>query len=434
MQEDFKTIQKNQIAGPLATSQLVCLGLSHHTANIELREYFNRLALSGTRDPAIQELAIVATCNRVELYAWLTPGVTEPQATLAGFLAQLHNLPASFFAKHTYYYQGQAVVEHLCRVAAGLDSLVLGEAQILGQVTQAFMAAQAARTLGANLSLLFRTAMQAGKRVHAETAIDSNPASTSSVALALATTAAGDLRQRRVLVIGLGEIGQLTLRLLHARGVRQLWVVNRDITKAAAAATRWQAQIYPLAELAAALATADVVISATSAPQPLISTAMLRQVMAVRGQQPLVLVDLAVPRDIEPAVAALPNVQYFDVDDLRAEQDATRHSRQQELPHAEAIINAELVTWQRNLQELAVKPVIVNLRQRAENIRQQEVARTLRFLGQADAATLDQIEQLSRALVNQLLHQPTLRLKASAANNESAPYIALTQELFGLEP
>jgi glutamyl-tRNA reductase len=249
----------------------------------------------------------------------------------------------------------------------------------------------------------------------------------------LATAAAGDLRQRRVLVIGLGEIGQLTLRLLHARGVRQLLVVNRNVEKAEAEATRWQAQVYPLSELAEALAAADVVISATSAPQPLISTTMLRRVMAARGQQPLVLVDLAVPRDIEPAVASLPNVQYFDVDDLHAEQDATRHSRQQELPHAEAIINAELTTWQRNLQELAVKPLIVNLRQQAEAIRQQEVARTLRFLGEADAATLAQIEQLSRALVNQLLHQPTLRLKASAANNEAAPYIAAIQELFGLE-
>ncbi len=433
MHEQSKTLQQSQAAESLAASQLVCLGLSHHTANIDLREYFNRLALSSPRDPAIQELAIVATCNRVELYTWLTPGVTEPQATLIDFLAQLHNLPASFFAKHTYCYQGQAVAEHLCRVAAGLDSLVLGEAQILGQVTQAFMAAQTARTLGTHLSLLFRTAIQAGKRVHAETAIGSNPASTSSVALALAAAAAGDLRQRRVLVIGLGEIGQLTLRLLHARGVRQLLVANRDITKAEAAAARWQAQLYPLAELAEALAAADVVISATSAPQPLISATMLRQVMAVRGQQPLVLVDLAVPRDIEPAVAALPNVQYFDVDDLRAEQDATLHSRQQELPHAEAIISAELATWQRNRQELAVKPLIVNLRQQAEAIRQQEVARALRFLGQADAATLDQIEQLSRALVNQLLHQPTLRLKASAANNEAASYIALTQELFGLE-
>lgn len=413
-------------------NQLVCLGLSHQTAPVALRE---RLSIwpAGTIDRTLlTEVVVLTTCNRMELYGWLAEGVTDPVSRLIDLLARVHKLDPAEFVPHLYWHQGEAVVSHLCRVAAGLESLVLGETQILGQITGAQQCAQAGKLVGPVLSALFRTAIRTGKRTHTETAISNNPASISSVALTLAQQVIGDLSQRRVFVVGLGEMGHLALKGLRDRGVTQLLVTSRTLAKASVVAEHWHAQLYPVEAMGAALAAADVVISATSTPGFVINQAMIAAATQIRGDRPLVLIDLAVPRDIEPTVAQLPNVHLFDVDHLRRGLDEALHARQREIPQVEAIIANELEKWRTEFGELRVRPVVVELRQKAEAIRQRELERTLRHLGEVDPAVLAHMQHLSHALVNQLLHEPTLRLKDHAHQPQASYYASMVSDLFGL--
>lgn len=413
-------------------NQLVCLGLSHQTAPVALRE---RLSIwpAGTIDRTLlSEVVVLTTCNRMELYGWLADGVTDPVSRLIDLLARVHKLEPAEFVPHLYWHQGEAVVTHLCRVASGLESLVLGETQILGQITGAQQCAQAGKLVGPVLSSLFRTAIRTGKRTHTETAISNNPASISSVALTLAQQVIGDLSQRRVLVVGLGEMGHLALKGLRDRGVTQLMVTSRTLAKASVVAEHWQAQLYPAEAMGAALAAADVVISATSTPGFVINQAMIAAATQARGDRPLVLIDLAVPRDIEPTVAQLPNIHLFDVDHLRRGLDEALHARQREIPQVEAIITNELEKWRTEFGELRVRPVVVELRQKAEAIRQRELERTLRHLGEVDPAVLAHMQHLSHALVNQLLHEPTLRLKDHAHQPQAGYYASMVSDLFGL--
>lgn len=419
----------------MQNTQLICLGISHHTAGVELREYFSNVNVTTQRDPAIRELAVLSTCNRMEIYAFLADQVADGYELLLNFLGQVHQHTPMRFMPNTYYLQGEAVVDHLCRVAAGLESAVIGEPQILGQVQTALAAAQEAHTVGPVLQLLFRLAIQAGKRARTETKISANPASTSSVAIALAQAAVGDLRQQRVLVVGLGEIGLLTITLLRSHQVQHLAVANRTRAKAEQVAETWAgtAVAYDLTELAAALQTADVVFTAASTPAPLIDAAMLRQVMQVRQERPLVLVDLAVPRNVAADITPLPGIWLYTVDDLRATLDQAFAARQQEIPRVEQIIAAEVEHWQQQFPTLAVTPLVADLRQQAEAIRQRELTRALKALGAVDPQTLDQLQHFSQALVNQLLHTPTVRLKQKASAGDVTAYAAVVRELFDLE-
>jgi glutamyl-tRNA reductase len=344
----------------------------------------------------------------------------------------MHHMDLAKLSAHTYFFTGREVVDHLCRVAAGLDSLVIGEPQILGQVIDAFQAAQQAHTSGPVLSLLFRTGIQAGKRARSETAISANPASISSVAVALAQQVAGDLRQRRVLVVGLGEMGKLTVKALRGRGVAAIDIANRTRAKAEEAVKQWNGNAYGLDELSTGLAHADVVFTALTTEQPIIDETVVKAALAQRPDQPLVLIDLAVPRNIDPTVVA-PGVQRFDVDHLRANLDEALSARQREIPRVELIIAEEINRWEQKLHELMIEPVIVDLRQKAETIRQAELERTIRFLGEVDPQVLSQIQHLSRALVNKLLHEPTVRLKQKAGDQDAADYASTVREIFGLE-
>lgn len=419
-------------------NRLICVGLSHQSAPIELREQLSHWPEGDLRTDAIEELVILSTCNRLELYAYLA----EPYDRLAharelcepllSLMADTQALPVTHFADHLYSHQGEGVVCHLCRVAAGLDSLVLGEAQILGQVNTAFYKAQAAHMVGPVLGLLFRFGIKAGRRARSETQISTNAMSVGSAALNLAHQVTGGLHNQRILVIGLGEIGQLTLKGLRARGITNVALANRTVARAQTMATAWGGKAYGLDELPRALRDADVVISATSASEPLIDVPMIAGVMAQRHQRPLVFLDLAVPRDIDPAVRALPGVQLFDVDDLRQNVDTALAARQREIPQVAKIIGELVLDWQQQFQELQMRPVVVELRQKAEQIRQRVVERTLRHLGEVDGQTVDQLWHLSHALVNQLLHEPTVQLKRKAGHQEADLYAHLVSDLFGL--
>ena len=412
--------------------RLVCLGLSHRTAPVELRERIGALGFSAERCPAVVEHATLQTCYRVELYATLTSGVDDARDELFEALSGAHDVERDLLIDHLYVNSGDDVARHLCRVAAGLDSLVLGEAEILGQVGDTFESGKTAGTVGPGLSLLFRTAITSGRRARAETAIGANPATASSMALALAEGVLGDLHDKHVLVVGAGRVGLQTLKALAGRGVAQIAVANRTRGRAVDVADRRGAGAYGLDELEDALAWADVAVTATASEAPVVGADDVRGAMSRRADRPLVLVDLAVPADVERSAGALGGVRLFDVDDLRAGLDDAMASRLREVPNVEAIVEDEVDSFRRRYHELEVEPLVAALRRQAETIREQELERALRDLGDVDPATAERIEHLSRTLVKKLLHEPTVRLRERAGTGDADEVADAARELFGL--
>jgi glutamyl-tRNA reductase len=412
--------------------RLVCLGLSHRTAPVELRERISSLGPGAARCPAVEEHVVLSTCYRVELYACLTEEVEDARDELIRALAGAHDVDRDLLVDHLYVHSGDDVARHLGRVASGLDSLVLGEAEILGQVRDAFDAACNEGTVGPSLTLLFRAAIAAGRRARVETAIGANPATASSMALALASGVLGDLRERNALVVGAGRIGLQTLKAFASKGIAHVAVANRTPERAADIAHRFGASTYALDELAEALAWADVAVSATGAEGVVIGTDLVRRASRRRGSRPLVIVDLAVPADVERGAGEVDGVRLFDVDDLRAGLDETMASRLREVPRVEAIVEEEVEAFVRRYRELEVEPLVAELRRQAEEIRARELARAFRDLGEVDPETAERIDHLSRALVKKLLHEPTVRLREHARADDGSDLAALARALFGL--
>jgi glutamyl-tRNA reductase len=346
----------------MSIHRLVCVGVNFRTAPVEYREKLGSdlpvrceqvcgraQAESNGDGEAIRELAWLSTCNRVELYALV--GESGATAPLVAILADAAGLNPRDVADHTYRHSGYEAVRHLCRVASGLDSMVLGEPQILGQVTQALTAARSSRTAGPVLDRVFRRAVRTGRRARTETSIGRNPASMSSVAVALAGSVVGTLRERRVLVIGLGEMGSVTVKALRSRQVREIAVANRTRARAEQVSARWGYRAYPMDDLAAAVEWADVVISSTSCPHPIVNEKMVRDVVSRRNGRSLVFVDIAVPRDIDPAVRELPGVHLFDADDLSGNLDEGLAARRNEIPKVEGIVAEEIARLERIVHE-----------------------------------------------------------------------------------
>jgi glutamyl-tRNA reductase len=416
--------------------RLLCLGLSHETAPVELRERMSQWREGWHAEArmlhGVQEVLAISTCNRLELYAAVSPEVADPRQLLTVVMHLATGIEMPTFRQFLYYYEELDAARHLCRVACGLESLVLGEAQILGQVTDAYRDALAERQVGPYLLIVFRMAIRAGKRARSETAIGMHAVSVSSIAIDLAEQVVGDLRKRALLVIGLGEMGQLALKSLRARRLSQVAIANRSPERAAAVAEPLGWSVFGLDQLVEALRWADVVFSATGAIDLVVRTPQVRAALSGRTR-PLVLVDLAVPRDIDPDVAALPGVTLYDIDDLQGSLNAAHSARRQEVPKVEAIVDEELAALQTDLRGLTIRPVVAELRQKAEAIRQRELARTLRYLGQMDPALMVHVEHLSRSLVNKLLHEPTVRLKELAHDDRAGAYASAVRDLFGLD-
>jgi glutamyl-tRNA reductase len=420
----------------MTSTQILCIGVNHQTAPLAVREALCavppvRDPSSGHACPGIDEWVILATCNRLEIYAALAAGTAldAPQELLRAHFG----LPDHDLAQQLYVYKDEAAVTHLLRVASGLDSLVLGEPQILGQVSRAFSAAQQEGSTGPVMRALFRAAIAAGKRVRNETAIGCNPASVPSVAISQARQTLGSLRDRRILLVGAGAMARTAVKALAARSYKRIDVANRTVAHAQALVSGWGGRAYDLDELPAALAAADVVLCATNAQHALITSQMVAGVMAGREQRPLLLMDLAVPRNIDPAVELVAGVTLVDMDHLRAELDESLIARRRQVPAAEAILAAEEARLKTRLTELSMRPVISELRRKAEAIRRREVARTMRHLGDVDEATQVQIDHLSRALVNQLLHEPTIRLRREANREQAQDVVETVRELFDLD-
>jgi glutamyl-tRNA reductase len=412
--------------------RLVCFGLSHRTAPVELRERIGALGPGAERCPGVLEHVSLQTCYRVELYAWLTSGLADARDELIDALASAHGVERELLVDHLYVHSGEDVASHLGRVAAGLDSLVLGEAEILGQIGDAFEAGRAAGTVGPGLTLLFRTAIGAGRRARVETAIGANPATASSMALALADGALAGLHGKRLLVVGAGRVGLQTLKAASARGLGGLAVANRTPGRATEVAARFGATGSGLDRLEDVLAEADVVVTATSSETAVLSAAVVGGAMARRPERPLVLVDLAVPADVEREAADVAGVRLFDVDDLRAGLDDSMSSRLREVPKVEAILEEEVAEFGRRYRELEVEPLLAELRKQAESIRERELERALRDLGEVDPAVAERVDHLTRALVKKLLHDPTVRLRERAGAGDADEVADTFRELFGI--
>ena len=415
---------------------ILCLGVNHRTAPIVLRE---RLNLTPKAVTAVfqanrtcggdYEMSILSTCNRIELYATGMANFNNLQK----LLSQATGVPKSEFAAHLYHYTDAEAIEHLCHVATGLDSMVLGEPQILGQVTQAYEIAQAYHTSGPILNALFQTAIRAGKRARTETAISRHSTSMSTTAVQLARQTMGTFINKQFVIVGAGEMAQLACKGLKAQGVTQLTIVNRTTARAEALAHYCDAQVGHLADLPQLLTIADAVFVATSAPDYILDLPLITAIMVQRPQRPLTLIDLSLPRNIDPAVSQLAQVNCFDIDSLQNSIDTALVQRQREIPHVQAIIAEEIAQFYLHLRQAAVRPLIIDWRQKAETIRQKELARTLRHLPDLDEATRQHIHHLSQSLVNKLLHEPTVRLRAEAGEGRAEPHAATIRYLFGLE-
>jgi glutamyl-tRNA reductase len=404
--------------------RVVLVGISHHRAPVELRE---RAALD--RDQA-QELArtlagesgeavCLSTCNRTELYlAGRDVEEAEARGETALLALEEQLRPA------LYRLRDEAAAFHLFRVAAGLDSMVPGEGEILGQVRTAYDLGTTAMIL----DRLFRQALYTGRKARVETAIGESPASISSAAAALAEQVFGELRGRKILVIGAGKVGDLAARNLLSRGAEIAWIANRTADRAADLALRVGGEALSLDALDRQLVEADVVVSSTSAPEWILERAQVERAMRARRGRPLFFIDLAVPRDLDPSIHELDGCYLYDIDDLEAVVAETLAGRRLEAERAEAIVAAEAERFREWQASLRVVPAITSLRARAEEIRAAELDRAKLTGAERRAA-----ESVTTAVLNKLLHLPTIRMKQAAAAADGVIYAEAVRHLFGLE-
>ncbi|MCB0171618.1 MAG: glutamyl-tRNA reductase [Anaerolineae bacterium] len=426
--------------------KVLLIGLSHKTAPVAIREqlsfspaslksaltHFDTTHHQQAHLETVMEGVILSTCNRMEVYAT----VRDPQKgtrAIIDLLSRACDTPASIFAEHLYMLEDEQAIRHLFRVACGLDSMVLGEPQILGQITDAYEAALSQKAAGTVLSGLFRAAIHAGKRVRTETRISVNPASVSSVAAGLAQQLLGDLTDRQVALIGAGEMGAVAVRALIQRGVSEVTVVNRTYERAQILADAWGGKAATFQHLPRILVSSDVIIVATGAPHIILTQEMVEQAMNERPQRPLFLIDIAVPRDIDPDVRRIPNVFLRDIDDLQSQVDDNVRERASEIPLVEQIVVEEVTQAVEWLMSLDVVSTITDLRGQIEELRQMELDRLFNKLD-LDERERELIATMSHRLVNKILHKPTLQLKHEAVHGNGAEYASKVRRLFDLEP
>ncbi|OGO09438.1 MAG: glutamyl-tRNA reductase [Chloroflexi bacterium RBG_13_60_13] len=413
---------------------IILVGLNYKTAPLYLRE---RFALGTEELPeALAYLqretgngVILSTCNRTELYFRAERNQYQ-RADALRLLAGATGANTQPLARHIYILRNEKAIRHLHRVAAGLDSMILGESEILGQIRAALSIAAEAQLCNAILSRLFHSAIRAGRRVHSESLVCHHGRSVSSAAVALARRLVGDLSQRSVLVIGAGEAGALTARSLVKARTHHLLITNRTGRRAADLAKQLGAAAVPFARLSEVLADADVVISASGADRLLVSKEQVAAAMAQRNGHTLLLIDIAVPRDIDVAVRGMKGVELYDIDDLATMCPITPEEQGKEKAKAEAIVEEEVqrcLAWWHSLRAV---PTIVSLRRNLEDIRKRETAKTLRRLRHLEAREREGIDALTRAIVKKMLHCPVTRLKAHSSSQD---YLAATRDLFGLD-
>jgi glutamyl-tRNA reductase len=417
--------------------KLVLVGTSHHRAPVELREQI--FVSAADNRELVERLAgddaeavVLSTCNRTELYL-VHADEGAAQARAFAELTALARLSETEIAPALYTLMDEAAALHAFRVAAGLDSLIPGEAQILGQVRGAYELARSADTAGPVLHRLFRQALRVGRRVRTETAIGENPASISSAAAELAERVFGSLEGRRILILGAGKMSDLATVNLISRGVESVFVANRSVERAERLARRFGGRAVGLDQVEAELESADVVVASTSARGFVLSAEQVARAMARRRGRPIFFVDIAVPRDVDPAVNEIEGCYLYDVDDLERVVEESVAGRREEAVRAEAIVSEEAQRFRDWQLSLDVVPAIASLRALAESIREDELARAEGRLGSLSPSQRRAVESLTSQIVNKLLHPPTVRMKEAAAAADGVLYADAIRHLFALD-
>ncbi|MBI2864504.1 MAG: glutamyl-tRNA reductase [Chloroflexi bacterium] len=419
-------------------SSLVLLGANHKVAPIEIRD---KLAVSKSRlpealerlisCPEIREAYVLSTCNRTEFYL-------VGEAEVAGkrvreFLTTVQGITTGQLDSCLYQKMDDDCVMHLFSVAAGIDSMVLGEVQILGQIRESFATASELGTIRTLLDNLLRRALESGKRARNETEISANAASISYAAVELAKRIFGDINRSVAMVVGAGEMGELVARTLVDNGVKSTVFTNRTLAKSQELATQFAGMAVPFDQISAELRHVDIVISSTDAPHYVITRSMAQEALHARRGRPLFIIDLAVPRDVEPSVDGLANVYVYNVDDLQAVVNANLKAREKEIAKVKEIIAQEVFKFSTWRASLDVAPTIAALRQQAEEIRLAELAKIQAKLGRLSEADQNAVNALTLAIINKMLHRPMTNLRVAARNGRGRDYVQAVQELFELK-
>jgi glutamyl-tRNA reductase len=419
---------------------ILTIGLNHTTSPVRLRERLHfsedqvRASLArltcGRIASALSEILILSTCNRIEIYAASSSVAFEE---LEAFLSDTRSVPIEEFRPHLYQFHDMDAVRHLYEVAAGLDSLVVGEPQILGQVTRALELARGQNTAGPLINRLFQSAIHAGKRARTDTNISRNPASVSSLAASLSEHIVHKIAEAQVVIVGAGEMAELAVEALRKRGANRILVVSRTLERAGSLVQRWHAEASTFENIDQSLVRADVLISSTSAPHTIIMHQMVKEAMSLRPERPLVLIDIAVPRDIDPEAGKLPHVRLYDMDTLNAQLEHSLAERLAEVPMVKSILDQEVLEFQEFMKSLEMIPIIADMRQQAEEIRQSVLKKNLSKMPDLTDEERERIEAMTQALVKKILDAPTQRLRAEASCQHAPEYATVVRTLFGLK-
>jgi glutamyl-tRNA reductase len=415
---------------------ILVVGLNHKTASIEVRE---KVAFDGAKleeavkilkkSPDIAENIILSTCNRVEIYA----GVTDKDSgaeSIKTFLADFHKVSKEALNKALYVYSGPDAARHIFRVASSLDSMVVGEPQILGQIKDAFDFALKNKSTGFFLNKLMKKALSVAKRVRTETKIAENAVSISFAAVELAKKIFGDLSNKSFMLIGAGEMAELAARHLISNGVKDVLVTNRTFERAKELANEFNGRAIKFDEFVRELLHTDIVICSTGAPNYILFKDQIHKIMRERKQKPMFLIDISVPRNLDPKINELDNVYLYDIDDLQGIVDTNIQERQKEAEKAEKIIDSEVESFLKWQASLSAVPTIIALREKAEAIRKEELEKALRKLGPLEEDKIKSIEYLTISIVNKLIHPPTAALKSEEENRELM--VDVVKKLFNL--
>ncbi|MHC1744686.1 MAG: glutamyl-tRNA reductase [Syntrophobacteraceae bacterium] len=418
---------------------IALLGMNHKTAPVEIREQLALVCRSETHPlqllptlEHVQEMFVLSTCNRVEILFTchaLDRALREVKALI---MEHLGNPSITHLDPHLYFHRNMDAVEHLFRVASSLDSMVIGEPQILGQIKSAYREATEYRTVGVVLNRLLHKAFSVAKRVRSETRIGSFAVSISYAAVELARKIFGELGDKKVMLIGAGEMAELAAEHFRGQGVRQMIVANRTLERALELARQFKAETIPFAHCLDALTNVDIVLTSTGSPEPILKYQDVKSRMRGRRNRSLFFIDIAVPRDVEPRVNEIDNVYLYDIDDLKGIVDLNREERRKEAERAEHIIGEETLKFQNWLMTLDIVPTIIALRSKAENIRRNELQRTMAHLPELDEKDRKAIEVLTESIVRKLLHDPILFLKKKAQRESRQQFVDAAQQLFNL--
>ncbi|WP_077308304.1 glutamyl-tRNA reductase [Terribacillus halophilus] len=418
---------------------MLVAGINYRTAPIEIRERLTfkeeelGLAMQAlSNQKSMLENVIVSTCNRTEIYA-VVDQMHTGRYYIKKFLSEWFGIEKEEIASYLTFHEDERAVEHLYRVASGLDSMVVGETQILGQLKRAFQKAQELHTSGTIYNELFKQAVTVAKRAHTETGIGENAVSVSYAAVELSKKIFGDIASKRVVILGAGKMGELAAKNLHGSGVKDVTVVNRTKEKAEQLAALFNGKAAGWDELESALQHADIVISSTGAPGYVLDKQILQPILKARKGQPLFLVDIAVPRDINPDVDELESTFLYDIDDLQDVVDANLAARQEAVENIEIMIEGGIVDFKVWLQTLGVVPVITELRRKAASIQTETMKSLERKLPNLSDREIRVLNKHTKSIVNQMLKQPITQAKELAGRENSEELIQQFAEIFGIE-